>query len=103
MAVCIKNTSTDDWKSTNITPIFSGLLQSNYSSRLLSIKSCILVIFYLHMNHGILEKVSEFKDLGEIIDSKINFHCQTALEVAKANRMLTIIKRSLPTYFCIRL
>ena len=43
------------------------------------------------------KKVSEFKDLGGIIDSKINSHCQTALEVAKANRMLTIIKRSLPT------
>ena len=92
MAMCIKNTSTDDWKSTNITPIFSGLLQSNYSSKLLNINSCILVIFYLHMNHDILEKVFEFKDLSGIIDSKTNFHCHTALEVVKANRMLFIIK-----------
>ena len=37
-------------------------------------------MFYLpYINHNILKKVSELKDLGVVIDNKIKFHSQTAL------------------------
>ena len=46
------------------------------------------------MNHNILEEVLEIKDLGVMMDSNMKFRSQTAVTIAKANRILSMIKRS---------
>ena len=45
--------------------------------------------------HGTpIEKTSEEKDLGIIIDNHLNFHRQTAAAVSKASQMLAVVRRS---------
>ena len=41
-----------------------------------------------------LEFITEEKDLGVIIDHKLNFSSHTATEVKKANKMMGLIRRS---------
>ena len=45
-----------------------------------------------HMDGNLLEKVSEERILGVIIDKELKFHSHTALVVNKANRMLGLIR-----------
>ena len=41
-----------------------------------------------------LEFITEEKDLGVIIDHKLNFSSHTVTEVKKANKMMGLIRRS---------
>ena len=46
------------------------------------------------MNGRKLDHIDEEKDLGILIDDKLNFHCQTAAAVKKANKILGLVKRT---------
>ena len=49
--------------------------------------------YHVYEMEGIeLDQVAEEKNLGVIKDQKLQFYCQTAAAVKKANRMLAIIK-----------
>ena len=46
------------------------------------------------MNNQALEQVTEEKDLGVVIDNKLNFHKHAAAAVKKGNSILGMIKKS---------
>ena len=46
------------------------------------------------MSGHILSSTKSEKDLGVLVDSSLNFHSQTSAAVAKANKLLGIIKKS---------
>ncbi|XP_043231230.1 uncharacterized protein LOC122386260 [Amphibalanus amphitrite] len=49
------------------------------------------------LNDSVIEEVTEEKDLGIIIDEDLKFHQQTAAAIAKASKMLAVVKRSFAT------
>ena len=52
------------------------------------------------MNHNILEEVFEIKDLGVMMDNNMKFCSQTTVAIAKANRILSTIKRGFTQLPC---